>query len=75
MYIIVGLGNPGKKYENTRQYMGFLTIDVIAEKLGIKVEVAPGEKCERCWMYSEEVGCDEKHPTLCHRCADVMKKL
>ena len=44
-------------------------------KLGIKVEVASGEKCERCWMYSEEVGKDEEHPTLCHRCADVMKKL
>ncbi|MBQ2747553.1 MAG: aminoacyl-tRNA hydrolase [Firmicutes bacterium] len=38
MYIIVGLGNPGKKYENTRHNMGFLTIDVIAEKLGIKVD-------------------------------------
>lgn len=38
MYIIAGLGNPGKKYENTRHNMGFLTIDVIAEKLGIKVD-------------------------------------
>ena len=45
------------------------------EKLGVKVEVAPGEKCERCWMYSETVGEDKDHPTLCHRCADVMKKL
>ena len=45
------------------------------EKLGVKVEVAPGEKCERCWMYSETVGEDHDHPTLCHRCADVMKKL
>ena len=44
-------------------------------KLGIKVEIAPGEKCERCWMYSEEVGKDKEHPTLCHRCSDVMKKL
>lgn len=37
MYIIVGLGNPGKKYENTKHNMGFLTIDVLAEKLGIRV--------------------------------------
>mgnify|MGYP004530937845 FL=1 len=44
-------------------------------KLGIKVEVAPGEKCERCWMYSEEVGKDKENPTLCHRCSEVMKKL
>lgn len=38
MYVIVGLGNPGKKYENTRHNMGFITIDVISEKLGIKVD-------------------------------------
>ena len=45
------------------------------EKLGVKVETAPGEKCERCWMYSETVGEDETHPTLCHRCTEVMKEL
>ena len=37
MYIIVGLGNPGKKYENTRHNMGFLAVDLLAEKYGIKV--------------------------------------
>ncbi len=37
MYIIAGLGNPGKQYENTKHNVGFLTIDVLAEKLGIRV--------------------------------------
>lgn len=37
MYIIAGLGNPGKKYENTKHNMGFLTVDILAEKLGIRV--------------------------------------
>lgn len=37
MYIIVGLGNPGRKYENTRHNMGFLTIDRLADKLSIRV--------------------------------------
>lgn len=37
MFVIAGLGNPGKKYENTRHNMGFLVIDRIAEKTGIKV--------------------------------------
>ena len=38
MFVIVGLGNPGKKYENTRHNAGFLAIDALAEKYGIRVE-------------------------------------
>lgn len=37
MYVIVGLGNPGKKYENTRHNIGFIAVDYIAEKLNIKI--------------------------------------
>ncbi len=37
MYLIAGLGNPGKQYEMTRHNIGFHTIDYIADKLGIKV--------------------------------------
>ncbi len=42
--------------------------------LDIFVENAPGEKCERCWIFSETVGKDNKHPTLCERCSEVLKK-
>jgi len=37
LYIIVGLGNPGKRYENTRHNVGFDTIDYLSAKYGIKV--------------------------------------
>ena len=43
------------------------------EKLGIKVEQAHGEKCERCWMYSTTVGEDKENPTICHRCSEALK--
>ena len=37
MYIIAGLGNPGKEYEKTRHNMGFLVLDQIAADSGIRV--------------------------------------
>ena len=38
MYLIVGLGNPGKEYDNTRHNIGFWAIDYIAEQMGVSVE-------------------------------------
>ena len=42
-------------------------------EVGIKVEAAEGEKCDRCWMYSETVGKNHNHPTLCKRCIDNLE--
>lgn len=42
-YIIAGLGNPGKEYEETRHNAGFLAIDHMAEKLGVKINRAKYE--------------------------------
>jgi isoleucyl-tRNA synthetase len=38
----------------------------------VAVDKAPGRKCERCWVWSERVGEDPRHPTLCERCAPVI---
>jgi PTH1 family peptidyl-tRNA hydrolase len=35
MYIIAGLGNPTKEYENTRHNIGFMAVDALADKYGI----------------------------------------
>ena len=43
--------------------------------IGITAAHAEGEKCERCWSYSETVGKDGEHKTLCARCAAVIKSL
>ena len=39
-YIIAGLGNPGKEYEETRHNAGFLAIDHMAASLGVKINRA-----------------------------------
>ena len=42
-----------------------------------KIEVlkADGQKCERCWNYSIEVGQDAQYPTLCERCLPVVREI
>lgn len=43
------------------------------EDLKVTVQAAEGEKCERCWIYSDTVGKDDEHPTVCARCAAALK--
>ena len=45
------------------------------EGLVVKLEKAAGDKCERCWLFSDELGKDEAHPNLCPRCTGVVNKL
>jgi isoleucyl-tRNA synthetase len=36
---------------------------------------APGEKCERCWFYSTQVGKNERYPTVCERCTAALDEI
>ncbi|SFD86044.1 Isoleucyl-tRNA synthetase [Bacillus sp. OV194] len=44
------------------------------DHLAVSVKPAEGETCERCWVVTPEVGSDEKHPTLCASCAEIVTK-
>jgi len=37
-------------------------------EFGVKVDEAEGEKCERCWDYTTDVGADARYPGACLRC-------
>ena len=46
MKLIVGLGNPGKNYQNTRHNIGFMFLDEIANRENIKFKLDTKLKCE-----------------------------
>jgi isoleucyl-tRNA synthetase len=65
----------------TRELPGlFIVSQVIVERatngpLSVAVERADGEKCERCWKYTTEVGQDSEFPTLCAACKEVVQEI
>ena len=48
MKLIVGLGNPLPKYENTRHNVGFILLDALSDKLNLSWEVTPKFDAEMC---------------------------
>lgn len=46
----------------------------VFDNVKIVVEPAEGETCDRCWVVTPTVGEDQDHPTLCTRCATVVKE-
>ncbi|WP_252313857.1 isoleucine--tRNA ligase [Sinobaca sp. H24] len=46
----------------------------VYSSIAITVQAAEGETCGRCWTVSETVGEDKDHPTLCSKCAGIVKE-
>ena len=44
------------------------------EGLAVQVQHMDGEKCERCWKYTDDIGSHKDHPTLCARCASIIEE-
>jgi isoleucyl-tRNA synthetase len=51
-----------------------LSLEASLDSLKVDVVRTPADKCERCWKYSDTVGKDGDHPTICYRCAQVVKR-
>jgi isoleucyl-tRNA synthetase len=45
------------------------------EELSVRVDVADGEKCERCWNYTTDVGADPRYPGACARCVVNLEEI
>ena len=72
-----------ERYRDQLRYL-FIVSDVVLDKatasngdagLVITINQAPGQKCERCWNYSTQVGEDPNYPTVCERCSAVLAEI
>jgi len=43
------------------------------KEVRVEVKKAEGKKCGRCWVYDTSVGGDDRHPTICGRCIDIIE--
>lgn len=43
------------------------------DELSVSARATEAHKCERCWHYTDDIGSDSRHPTLCARCADNLE--
>ncbi len=71
------------RYQDQLRYL-FIVSDVMLAPgasgngtggVSVQVSKAPGQKCERCWNYSTQVGDDPNYPTVCERCSAVLKEI
>jgi isoleucyl-tRNA synthetase len=45
------------------------------DAFAVEIQIADGEKCERCWNYSTRVGESAEYPTVCERCAAALNEI
>ena len=65
-----------KKCESwLREYLIVSSVQLIRDDkqtFSVEARHAPGEKCERCWNYSTEIGADSRYPGVCPKCVAAL---
>lgn len=75
MKVVLGLGNPGKRYERTRHNLGFLVLDRIASKHGINVVNKKHQSLIGEWEVEGERVLLVKPQTYMNRAGDAVRAL
>jgi isoleucyl-tRNA synthetase len=79
----VSMTAPSKEFLDLKSREAFLPSFFIVSQVklqessvwSVTVTAADGAKCERCWLFSEKVGSDATHPTLCERCCEAVSSV
>jgi isoleucyl-tRNA synthetase len=50
-----------------------VTVSRGASETTVTAEKSPNAKCQRCWNYWPTIGEDKEHPTICQRCASIVR--
>ena len=66
-----------RRYSSELEFIFIVShVDVVAaenaKELQVSAAAAEGQKCERCWHITTDVGSNERFPTACERCATNM---
>ena len=76
MKLLVGLGNPGSKYEKTRHNVGFRFLDLLAESEGLRFAAAPRFQAETSeWEHAGEKVLLVKPQTYMNHSGEAIGKL
>lgn len=75
MKLVVGLGNPGKRYHQTRHNIGFRVIDHIAAQQGVSVNKKRCESLVGEWIWEGEKILLAKPQTYMNRSGEAIKRL
>jgi len=61
-----------KNYPDLREFLIISKLQLDKGAFHIHAQKAPGEKCLRCWTYSEKISHDPKHPGVCPKCVEAL---
>ncbi len=69
-------GDSLKALQTVQDLREFFIVSVVALTEGpytLETKKAEGEKCERCWVYSTEIGKSDQFPGVCPKCVEALK--
>jgi len=63
----------GGLHSDLREFFIVSDLELLSGSYEVTAQKANGEKCQRCWVYSVDVGQNAEHPQLCSKCVEALR--